>query len=145
MYRCIILFVIMLLLSGGCDSDKSRLTDAQVERLAITQKIELVEAAGGFVLMVGGETLSSDEIIETRTQLNGMFVSPIDYFGPIAKANEFEQFKERAQGQLEDMRGRCRTMRTIPALIVPKEGCLFLCTCDRDTEIIVMTVSKCGS
>ncbi len=97
------LSVLMLLLIGGCDGDNKRLTDAQLERRAITRKIELVEAAGGFVLMVGGETLTSDEIIETRTQLNGMFVSQIEYFGLIAQANEFEQFKERARGQLEDI------------------------------------------
>jgi parvulin-like peptidyl-prolyl isomerase len=95
--------MIVLLLVGGCDSNKSRLTDAEVERLAITQKIELVEAAGGFVLMVGGETLTSDEIIETRARLNGLFASPKEYFAPLAKANELEQFKERAKGQLENI------------------------------------------
>jgi parvulin-like peptidyl-prolyl isomerase len=93
----------MLLLLGGCDSNKSRLTDAEAERLATTQKIELVEAAGGFVLMVGGETLTSDEIIDSRTQLNGLFVSPKEYFGIIAQTSELEQFKERAKGQLEEI------------------------------------------
>jgi parvulin-like peptidyl-prolyl isomerase len=95
--------MLMLLLIGGCDDSNSRMTDAQLERRAVTQKIELVEAAGGLVLMVGGETLTSDEIIETRTQINRMFVSPMEYFGPIAQANEFEQFKERAKGQLEEI------------------------------------------
>jgi len=103
MCKYFFLSVLMLLLIGGCDGDNKRLTDAQLERRAVTQKIELVEAAGGFVLMIGGETLTSDEIIETRTRLNGMYISPMEYFGPIAKANEFEQFKERAQGQLEEI------------------------------------------
>ena len=103
MYRCICLLVFMLLLLGGCDSNKSRLTNAEVERRAITQKIELVEAAGGFVLMVGGETLTSDEIIETRARLNGLFASPKEYFGPFAQTSELEQFKERAKGQLEEI------------------------------------------
>jgi hypothetical protein len=103
MYRFICLLVFMLLFLGGCDSDKSRMTDAEIERLAVTQKIELVEAAGGLVLMVGGETLTSDEIVETRTQLSGMFISPKEYFGPVAKANELEQFKERAKGPLEEI------------------------------------------
>ena len=93
----------MLLLLGGCDSDKSRLKEAEVERLAVTQKIELVEAAGGFVLMVGGETLTSDEIIDTRTRLSGLFISPKEYFGPLAQANELELFKERAKEQLEEI------------------------------------------
>jgi hypothetical protein len=103
MCRHICLSVLMIMLLEGCDNNKSRLTDAELERLAITQKIELVEAAGGFVLLVGGETLTSDEIINSRTQLNGMFISPTKYFGPIAQASELEQFKERARGQLEDI------------------------------------------
>ncbi len=103
MCKYIFLLVLMLLLIGGCDDGNSRMTDAQLERRAVTQKIELVEAAGGFVLMIGGETLTSDEIIDSRTRLNGLFASPIEYFGPIAQANEFEQFKERAKGPLEDI------------------------------------------
>jgi len=103
MCKYFFLSVLMLLLIGGCDGDNKRLTDAQLERRALTQRIELVEAAGGFVLMIGGETLTSDEIIETRTQLDGMYVSPMEYFGPIAQANELEQFKERAKGRLEEI------------------------------------------
>jgi parvulin-like peptidyl-prolyl isomerase len=103
MCRRICLSILMILLLEGCDDNKSRLTDAELERLAITQKIELVEAAGGFVLLVGGETLTSDEIIDSRTTLNGMYVSPAEYFGPIAHASELEQFKELARRQLEDI------------------------------------------
>ena len=103
MCRFIFLSVLMFLLIGGCDGDKARLSDAELERRTITQKIELVEAAGGLVMMVGGETLTSDEIIDSRTQLNGMFISPAEYYRPIAQANELEQFKERARGQLEEI------------------------------------------
>ncbi|MFC1603418.1 peptidylprolyl isomerase [Planctomycetota bacterium] len=103
MYRCIYISVFMLLLLGGCDSDKSRLASAEKERRILTQKIEIVEAAGGFVLMVGGETLTSDEIIETRTRLNRLFVSPKEYFGPIAQTSQLEQFKELAKGPLEEI------------------------------------------
>ena len=101
MCRFNFLLAFMLFLLAGCDS--SSLSEAEKQRLAVTQKIELVEAAGGFVLIVGGETITSDQIVETRTQLNGMFVSPKEYFGPIAQANEFEQFKERARGPLEEI------------------------------------------
>jgi parvulin-like peptidyl-prolyl isomerase len=95
--------MLMLLVIGGCGDGNSHLTDAQVERLAITQKIELVEAAGGFVLIVGGETLTSDEIIDSRTQLDGRFASPKEYFRSLAQASKLEQFKERAKGQLEEI------------------------------------------
>ncbi len=100
-YICLSVLIIMLL--GGCDGSKSRLAEAEKERRALTQKIELVEAAGGFVLIIGGETLTSDEIIDSRTRLNGLFASPKEYFGPVAQANELQQFKERAKEQLEEI------------------------------------------
>ena len=103
MSKWIYLSVFMLLLIGGCDSNKSSLTEAERERQILTQKIELVEAAGGYVLMVGGETLTSDQIINTRTRLSGLFISPKEYFGPLAQANELELFKERAKEPLEEI------------------------------------------
>ena len=103
MCKWIYLSVLMILLVGSCDSNKSNLTEAEKERRILTQKIELVEAAGGYVLMVGGETLTSDEIIDTRTRLSGLFISPKEYFGPLAQANELELFKERAKEQLGEI------------------------------------------
>ena len=99
MCRYICLSVLILVLSGGCNSNSA----ADSERRELTQKIKLVEASGGYVLMVGGETLTSDEIIDSRTRLNGLFVSPKDYFGPVAQTSGLEQFKERAKGQLEEI------------------------------------------
>ena len=103
MSKWIYLSVFMLLLVGSCDSNKSSLTEAEKERQILAQKIELIEAAGGYVLIVGGETLTSDEIIDTRTRISGLFISPKEYFGPLAQANELELFKERAKEQLEEI------------------------------------------
>lgn len=100
MRECVFVSVLMLLLIGGCH-DGSNLTGADLERQALAQKIRLVEASGGFVLMVGGETITSDEIIESPVELSGMYVLPIEYFKPIAQASELEQFKERARSQLK--------------------------------------------
>ncbi len=100
MYKHVFLSILMFLLIGGC-GDGSNLTSAELERQALTRKIRLVEASGGFVLMVGGETVTSDEIIESPVELGGMYVLPIEYLKPIAQASELEQFKERARGQLK--------------------------------------------
>ena len=100
MRKCVFVSVLMLLLIGGC-GDGSNLTSAELERQALTRKIRLVEASGGFVLMVGGETVTSDEIIASPVELGGKFVLPIEYLKPIAQASELEQFKERAGGQLK--------------------------------------------
>lgn len=103
MNRGVYLPVLIVLFAGGCDSSQKRLTDAELQRVALTQKIELVEAAGGLVLMVGGETLSSDQIIESPLPLSDVSVPPIEYFRPIAQASGLEQFKERARRQLEEI------------------------------------------
>ncbi len=100
MHKYVFLSALMLLLIGGCN-DGSNPTGAELERQALARKIRLVEASGGFVLMVGGETVTSDEIIASPVELGGMFVLPMEYFKPIAQASELEQFKERARGQLK--------------------------------------------
>jgi len=101
MRRCAFLSVLMLLLIGGCKNPG--LTGAELDRRNLARKIRLVEASGGLVLMVGGETVTSDEIIASPAELGGMFVLPIEYFKPIAQVNELEQFKERARGQLKEI------------------------------------------
>jgi len=83
----------MLLLVGGCGGNKP--SGAELERRTITRKIRLVEATGGLVLMVGGETLTSDEVIESPAELGGTYAPPIEYFKPIAQASDLEQFKEK--------------------------------------------------
>ena len=98
MCRYICLLVLIIVLLGGCNSGT---TEAEKERQALTQRIELIEAEGGYVLMVGGQTLTSDEIIDSRTELNGLYVSPKEYFKPVAQAVDFEQFKERVKATLE--------------------------------------------
>jgi len=104
MRKCIVLSVLMLLLIGGCQgSGDPALKEAELERIAIAQKIELVEAAGGLVLMVGGETITSDEIIESQTELGGVFVLPMEDFKPLAQVSELEQFKERARSQFKEV------------------------------------------
>ncbi|MHC4737788.1 MAG: peptidylprolyl isomerase [Planctomycetota bacterium] len=93
MLKFAFLSVLMLLLIGGCGGNNP--SGAELERRTITRKIRLVEASGGLVLMVGGETLTSDEVIESPAELGGTYVPPIEYFKPIAQASELEQFKER--------------------------------------------------
>ncbi|MBW7988439.1 MAG: hypothetical protein FVQ84_00225 [Planctomycetes bacterium] len=94
MLKLAFISMFMLLLIGGCGSGNHP-SGAELERRTITRKIRLVEASGGLVLMVGGETLTSDEVIESPAELGGTYVPPIEYFKPIAQASELEQFKER--------------------------------------------------
>jgi hypothetical protein len=102
MFKFAFLSICVLLLIVGCGSGNNP-SSAELERRTITQKIRLVEATGGYVLMVGGETLTSDEVIESPAELAGTYVPPIEYFKPIAQASELEQFKEHARIPLKNI------------------------------------------
>ncbi|MHC4356877.1 MAG: hypothetical protein ACYS0H_29610 [Planctomycetota bacterium] len=103
MCKYLFLTLLMFLLMVGCDSGKSGPTDAELDRIALTHKIELVEAEGGLALVVGGETVTSDEIIGSQAELYGNIVIPKDYFGPLAQANDLDKFKSLAKGQFEEI------------------------------------------
>ncbi|MDD5326643.1 MAG: peptidylprolyl isomerase [Phycisphaerae bacterium] len=84
-----------LLLVYGCNSDsKPKYTDEELALIPAVQKEGLPEASGGFVLAVGDETITSDEII-TEPVLN--------HFKPIAQKSNFEQFKKLAGPELEQI------------------------------------------
>jgi parvulin-like peptidyl-prolyl isomerase len=92
----------VLWLAGGCgDSNKSALAESELARIAVAQKIELVEASGGLVLMVGGEPITSDEVIKSPVELEEAYVSPLEYLKATAQASTLTQFKERARGKLK--------------------------------------------
>jgi len=103
MYRYPFIALLMLLLAAGCDNQKSGPTDAELDRIALTQKIELVEASGGVALVVAGETVTSDEIIGSMTELNGKIIIPKDYFRPLALANDFEKFRNLIKEQFDEI------------------------------------------
>jgi hypothetical protein len=100
MRNCFLIPIIAAVLIGGCGGGSS-LTDADIERRALTRKIRLTEASGGLVLIVGGETITSDEMIQTPVEIGEQFVSPMEQFKTIAQASELERFKELTRRQLE--------------------------------------------
>ncbi|MFA5251735.1 MAG: peptidylprolyl isomerase [Phycisphaerae bacterium] len=88
------LTVLMLLLIYGCESSKPKFTDEEMARIPLAQREGLPEASGGFVLAVGGETITSDEIITGPL---------LDHFRPIAQKGGFEQFKKQAGPELKQL------------------------------------------
>jgi len=91
MRKCAFLSVLILLLIVGCSSNKAELEEAELRRAAITKKVAVSEAAGESVLVVGGEVITSSEIIQSLTKL----------FKPVAQKINLEQFKEWARPQIE--------------------------------------------
>jgi hypothetical protein len=104
MYKYIIVTITITLLVCGCESgNQAGLTNAELERIAYAQNIELAEAAGKPVLMIGGEAVTCEEIINSPTELGELFISPVEYFKPIAELTNIEQFKERARLPMKEI------------------------------------------
>jgi parvulin-like peptidyl-prolyl isomerase len=95
MRKCVFLTAWLILLTYGCGSvSKPKFTDEELARIPLAQREGLPEASGGFVLAVGGETITSDEIITEPL---------LDYFKPIAQKSTLEQFKKQACPELEQI------------------------------------------
>jgi peptidyl-prolyl cis-trans isomerase SurA len=90
------ILVSFLLLTSGCmNKDKPKFTDEELALMPPPLRTDLPEASGGFVLTVGGETITSNEIITQPL---------LEYFRPIAqKKSSFQQFKEQARPELEQI------------------------------------------
>jgi len=95
MRKCAFLIVPALLLIYGCGGDdKPKFTEKEMARIPLPQREGLPEASGGFVLVVGGETIASDEIITEPL---------LDHFRPIAQKSSLEQFKKQAGPDVEQL------------------------------------------
>lgn len=90
------LLVLAILLTEGCGSSGSsgKFSEEELAGIPFAQREGLPEPSGGFVLAVGGETITTEEIITERL---------LEYFGPIAQRSSLEQFKEQARPTLEEI------------------------------------------
>lgn len=95
MRKCVFLLVPVFLLIGGCGGGSSpRFTKEELAHMPLAQRGGLPEPSGGFVLAVGGETITSDEILTGRL---------LEYFRPVAQGADFESFKAQAGPELEQL------------------------------------------
>ncbi|MHC4394755.1 MAG: peptidylprolyl isomerase [Planctomycetota bacterium] len=101
MRKCVFLIVTSLLLTVGCEGEKPKYTAEELAKIPLAQREGLPEISGGFVLVVSGETIASDEMIEVPTERNGVTLPLIDYLRPIAQRTRFEQFKIIAKPEFE--------------------------------------------
>ncbi len=93
MRKVVFLPVCVILLFGGCGvgAKKPRFSKEELSKIPLAQRDGFPEATGGFVLAVGGEAITSDEI-----------VGPLaEYFRPAAQTSDLYQFKANAGGQLK--------------------------------------------
>jgi foldase protein PrsA len=98
-----VLYFLAVVSATGCGDNGSALTDAELDRIAITEKIQLVENAGGIVLVVGGETITSDEVIEASADQYEVGKTVADLLKPMAQNMSVEEFKEYASVPVKDV------------------------------------------
>ena len=103
--QCVFLLVLVLLLIDGCGGGSRRkFTEEELASIPFAQKTGLPEASGGFVLAVGGESITSDDIIGSLIEHNGEVLPLIERLRPIAQTtNDFERFKEEARRDVNDV------------------------------------------
>jgi hypothetical protein len=93
MIKHLFTLVLVLLLIAGCTSnDKGKFTDEQMTRIPLAQREGFPQASGGFVLAVGDQTLTSDEVVTAQL---------LERFRPIAQGSDFQQFKKQAKPALQ--------------------------------------------
>jgi len=104
MRTCSFLSILVFLVIGGCEGgNESRSADAASRRKAIVRKIAVSEAAGESMLMVGGEAITSGQIIKVPVEHSETAVSLAEYLKPIAKTSSLEEFREQARPQVEEV------------------------------------------
>ena len=93
MCKCAFLTMLVLLLIAGCSGSKPKFTQEELAAIAFPQKEGLPVVSGGFVLVVGDEVITAEEV-----------TAPLmEHFKPLAQASDFEQFRNRARPQLEQI------------------------------------------
>ena len=88
---------------GGCGEKSPTLTDAELEQIAITEKIQTVEKAGGLVLVIGGDTITSDEVLNASADRYGEAKTVVELLKSIANDNDPNRFKELSRSPLRDV------------------------------------------
>jgi peptidyl-prolyl cis-trans isomerase SurA len=94
MRKYIFLTISAALLINGCEGHKPKYTDEELINIPLAQREGLPEVSGGFVLAVGGETITSDEI--TTEPL-------LEHFRPLSQKSSHEQFKRQVRPEIEQL------------------------------------------
>lgn len=94
MRKRIFLFAAALSAVHGCGSgDTAKFSAEEMASIPLAQRDGLPEPSGGFVLALGGETITSDQVV----------LPLVEYFRAAAQRTELKQFKERAGPQVEQI------------------------------------------
>jgi len=89
------------LLIIGCVKEQPKYTPEELANTPFAQRDGLPEVSGGLVLVVSGESITTDEMIKMPLERNGTILPLIEYFRPTAERTGFEQFVMTARAAFE--------------------------------------------
>jgi parvulin-like peptidyl-prolyl isomerase len=103
MRKCFFGAISALLVVFGCISkDKPKFTEEELAQLPFAQREGFPAASGGFVLEVGGETITAGEVMEAPMETSkGTTITLLESFRPIAQRSSFGQFKDYVRDKVE--------------------------------------------
>ncbi len=97
-----LLWIVMVLVSG-CESEKAKMTPEQMAEIPYVNTDNLPAPSGGFVLSIGDDTLTSEDIINHRIKRGDLYIPLVEYFRAVAKTNPYDRFYQRARPELESI------------------------------------------
>ncbi|MEJ2647461.1 MAG: peptidylprolyl isomerase [Sedimentisphaerales bacterium] len=101
MLKYFINIVLLLLLAAGCQKPtEAVLTNGQLTQITTSGAVQLVNSKGEPVLMIDGQEIDSDDIIDEPAQLKDLYMIPGQYLEIIAQSMDFEEFKEKIKDPL---------------------------------------------
>jgi peptidyl-prolyl cis-trans isomerase SurA len=90
-------FSALIFVVGCADNADPSLKERKSRRIAYQQ------AGQAGVLVVGGETITYEDVISTPMEYNQMIMSLAEFLSPVARTSDYEQFRKWAGPQVEEI------------------------------------------
>ncbi|MBN1974771.1 MAG: peptidylprolyl isomerase [Sedimentisphaerales bacterium] len=102
MYKSFIYIAIILLTAGGCkNTPEPVLTKNELTRVSSEGNYQFVNSRGEPVLLVSGQEITPEQIINKPANLGSLLITPGEYLEPIAQSMEIRDFKEKIKEPLQ--------------------------------------------
>ena len=101
MYKYFAYIILLFFLSAGCQKPADVvLTNYQSTQITPAGAVQLINSKGEPVLLVDGQEINSNDIINEPAKLLDLYLIPGKYLEPIAQGMEFDEFRERIRKSL---------------------------------------------
>jgi parvulin-like peptidyl-prolyl isomerase len=101
MYKYFICIILISLLAGGCgESGETEITGSQITRVSSGSDYQLVNSKGEPVLIISGQEITPEDIINKPTSMGDLFTTPSEFLGSFAKDLDIKEFKEKIKQPL---------------------------------------------